>query len=71
MEKMYYRSKTEFQISIKVEDQAPLIIKDTVEQLVCASSKDNAREAVISDLKKQYPTAIVYECRINDTIMGL
>ncbi len=70
MEKIYYMSKMEFQISIKVEGDAPLIIKDTISQLVYASDKDKAREAVIGALKKEYPDAMVYSCRIDDTIIG-
>lgn len=70
MEKIYYASKLEFQISIKVEGGEPLIIKNTVEQLVLASNKDNARQAVIDAFKMEYPNGIILECRINDTIIG-
>ena len=67
---MYYMSKMEFQISIKVKGDAPLIVKDTINQLVYASDKHKAKEAVITALKKEYPDAIIYSCRIDDTIVG-
>jgi len=70
MAKMYYMSKMEFQISIKVKGDAPLIVKDTINQLVYASDKYKAKEAVITALKKEYPDAIIYSCRIADTIVG-
>jgi hypothetical protein len=38
--------------------------------LVYATDKDKAREAVIDDLKKQYSDAKVWECIIDDTIIG-
>lgn len=70
MEKIYYISRMEFEISIPVEGKEPLKIKDTIEQLVYASNKDNARIAVTEDLKRQYPDARIYQCRIHDTIIG-
>lgn len=70
MEKMYYMSRIEFEVSIPVEGKEPLKIKDTIEQLVYASNKDNAKKAVTDDLKRQYPDACIYECRIHDTIIG-
>lgn len=70
MGKMYYMSRMEFEVSIPVEGKEPLKIKDTIEQLVYASTKDNARKAVMDDLKRQHPDARIYECRIHDTIIG-
>lgn len=67
---IYYISEMEFQISIPVEGKSPMVLKDTIKQLVYASDKDKAREAVTADLKKQYPDAIIYSCRIHDTIIG-
>lgn len=63
-------SEMEFKISIPVDQSTPMVIKDTIKQLVYASDKDKAREAITADLKKQYPDAIIYKCRIHDTIIG-
>lgn len=71
MDKNYYISKMEFEISIPVSGkESPVNVKDTIEQLVYASDKEKAREAVINDIKKQYPDTIIYSCRIHDTIIG-
>ena len=70
MAKMYFMSKMKFELSIPIEGKEPLKLTETIQQLVYATDKDKAREAVIDDLKKQYADAKVWECRIDDTIIG-
>ncbi len=70
MEKMYFISRMKFELKIPIEGKEPLKLTETINQLVYATDKDKAREAVINELKKQYPNAFVWECRIDDTIIG-
>ena len=41
-----------------------------VKQLVKASDKEKAREAVKKALLAEYPTATILEIRVNDTLIG-
>lgn len=45
-------------------------INSAITQLVKASTKEKARDAMVKDFKEQLPEAIILEARIHDTIIG-
>jgi len=66
----YYLTKLTIEIEVPGPDRHTYYQKVKVKQLVKASSKDNAREAVKKAAMLEYPEGKIHEIRVNDTLIG-
>ena len=66
----YYLGLLRFRVKLEYDNGTEETIDSEMTQLVKASSKENARKALLDYWEKESNGAILIEARINDTVCG-